>query len=106
MSKRSYSVEEKYQIIKALEDHYSINEMESIYNVHHSTILEWKHKYDKYGLEGLKGSSNWKKYSKGLKLAAIRDCLSGNYSIRQVARMYEISDASVLRQWIRNAKSC
>nr|WP_240903664.1 hypothetical protein [Chengkuizengella sediminis] len=44
MSKRSYSAEEKYEILKALEDHYSTNELESIYNVHHTTILEWKHK--------------------------------------------------------------
>jgi len=105
MSKRSYSAEEKYEILKALEEHYSTNELESIYNVHHSTILEWKHKYEKYGLEGLNESSTWKKYSKELKLAAIRDCLSGQYSIREVARLYEISDASVLRDWIKKYNS-
>jgi|SRR5690606_1032105 len=105
MSKRSYSVEEKYEILKALDNHYSINEIGSIYNVHNSTILEWKHKYDKYGLEGLKESSTWKKYSKEFKLAAIRDCLSGKYSIREVARLYEISDASVLRGWIKKYNS-
>ncbi|WP_025027771.1 hypothetical protein, partial [Caldalkalibacillus mannanilyticus] len=44
MSKRSYSAEEKYETLKTLENHYSLNEMESIYKVHHSTILEWKHK--------------------------------------------------------------
>lgn len=105
MSKRSYSAEEKYEILKALDDQYSTYELESKNNVHHSTILDWKHKYDKYGLEGLKESSTWKKYSKELKLAAIRDCLSGKYSMREVARLYEISDASVLRGWIKKYNS-
>ncbi|MEY2195731.1 transposase [Neobacillus sp. BF23-41] len=46
MSKRSYSVEVKFEILKALEDNqYSINEVASIYKVHHSSILEWKHKF-------------------------------------------------------------
>ncbi|PAD08437.1 hypothetical protein CHH66_12740 [Shouchella clausii] len=85
MSKRSYSVEEKYAILNALED-YSINELKSIYNVHDSTILEWKYKYDTHGMEGLKESSTWKRYSKNLKLAAVKDCLSGMYSIREVTR--------------------
>lgn len=35
MSNRSYSVEEKFAVLNALED-YSINELKSIYNVHHS----------------------------------------------------------------------
>ncbi|WP_318509110.1 IS3 family transposase [Bacillus sp. T3] len=105
MSKRSYSAEEKYEIVMALEEHCSMNELGSIYNVYPTTIMEWKHKYDKYGLEGLKESTTWKKYSKELKLAAIKDCLSGKYSIREVARMYDISDSSVLRKWIRKYNS-
>lgn len=105
MSKRSYSSEEKYEILKELDENYSAHDLESKYHVHHSTILEWKYKYDKYGLKGLKESSTWKKYSKELKLAAIRDALSGEYSIREVARLYELSDASLLRGWIRKYNS-
>lgn len=48
-------------------------------------------------VEGLKESSTWKGYSKDLKLAAVKEYLSGMYSIREVTRMYEISDASDLR---------
>jgi transposase-like protein len=105
MSKKSYSAEEKYEILKALEEHCSTYELESIYNVHHSTISKWKHKYDKYGLEGLKDASTWKKYSREFKLAAIRLCLSGKHSIREVARLCELSDASVLRGWIKKYNS-
>lgn len=105
MSKRSYSAEKKYEILKALGDEYSTHEVASIYKVHYSSILEWKHKFDKYGLEGLKESSTWKKYSKELKLSAVKDYLSGDYSIREITRMYEISDASVLRGWIKKYNS-
>lgn len=105
MSKRSYTVEKKYEIMKALDEQHSTYELETIHNVSHSTILEWKLKYDKYGLEVLKESSTWKKYSKELKLAAIKDCLTGNYSIREVARKYEISSDSVLHSWIKKYNS-
>lgn len=106
MSKRSYSVEEKFEILKALENNqYSINEVASIYKVHHSSILEWKHKFDKYGTDGLKESSTWKRYSKELKLTAIMDYLSGKYSLREITRRYEISDLSVLRKWVNKYNS-
>lgn len=105
MAIRYYTAEEKYEILKALDEHCSTYKLAPIYNVHHSTILEWKHKYDKYGLDGLKGSSTWKKYSREFKLSAIRDCLFGMHSIREVARMYNLSDASVLRGWIKKYNS-
>ncbi|WNS73662.1 IS3 family transposase [Bacillus sp. DTU_2020_1000418_1_SI_GHA_SEK_038] len=105
MSKRAYSAEEKYEILKALGDEHSTHEIALIYKVHHSSILEWRHKFDKFGLEGLKESSTWKKYSKELKLLAIKDYLSGDYSMREITRMYEISDVSVLRGWIRKYNS-
>ncbi len=55
---------------------------------------EWTYKYDTHGMEGLNESSTWRRYSKDLKLAAVKDSLSGMYSVREVTRM---SDASVLR---------
>jgi transposase-like protein len=105
MSKRSYSAKEKYEILKELDEHYSTYELESKYNVHHTTISDWKHKYETYGLEGLKESCTWKKYSKELKLAAIKDYQSGKYSIREVVRSYEVSSTSVLRDWIKKYNS-
>lgn len=38
MSKSSYSVEEKYEILNAIEDHYSLNELEPKYNVVNARI--------------------------------------------------------------------
>ena len=52
-------------------------------------------------MDGLKESSTWNKYSKELKLQAAKDYLSGEFSLRDVTRKYEISSDSVLRQWIK-----
>src|SRR5690606_7540047 len=69
-------------------------------NVRDVTIYKWVYRYEKYGIEGLKESTTWRRYSKELKLNAVKDYLSGNYSLRDVIRKYEISSDSVLRQWI------
>ncbi|MEY8738510.1 IS3 family transposase (plasmid) [Niallia taxi] len=105
MSRKFYSAEEKYEIVKAFDESLSSLKVASIYKVHHATVLEWKYKFDTFGLEGLKESSAWKKYSEELKLSAIKEYLSGGSSIREVSRMYEISHPSVLRSWIRKYNS-
>src|SRR5699024_5600912 len=58
-------------------------------------------KYNRYGVDGLKESGKKKTYSKELKLSAIKDYESGNYSLRDVIDKYEISDTHVLRNWIK-----
>ncbi|WP_432806324.1 IS3 family transposase [Lederbergia citrisecunda] len=101
MSKRAFTAEYKYKVIKACEDgKWTLTEISTKYKVNISTINEWKYKFDKYGTEGLKESSSWKKYSKELKLAAVRDYQSGEFSLREIVRKYNISDNSVLRKWI------
>lgn len=106
MSKRAHSLEDKIQIIKALEDgDYSVYELEAIYNVSNITIYDWAYKYEKYGVEGLKEATTWKMYSKELKLEAVQDYLSGEYSIREVTRKHEIPSTSTLRRWIKKYNS-
>lgn len=106
MSKRARSLEEKVQIVKALENGtHTISELESIYKVHNITIYDWVYKYEKYGLEGLKESSSWKRYSKELKLKAVKDYLGGEFSLREITRKYEIPSDSTLRQWIKKYNS-
>jgi transposase len=101
MSKRARPLEEKIKIVKDYENGtHAILEIVKMYNVHHLTVNGWVRKYEKYGVEGLKESTTWKKYSKELKVNAVKDYLSGNYSLRDVIRKYEISSDSVLRQWI------
>lgn len=106
MSKRAHSLEDKIKIIKALEvGSYSISVLESIYNVNRDSISDWVYKYEKYGVEGLKESSTCRKYSKELKLSAVKDYLSGEYSLLEVGRKYEIPSTSTLRQWIKKYNS-
>lgn len=104
--KKAYTAEEKFEILKVCsEGKYSINEICSIYNVHKSSIVEWKENYDKYGTEGLKRSSTWKKYSYELKLSAIKDYLTSDYSLREVTRRYNLTNKSTLIQWINKYNS-
>jgi transposase len=106
MSKRTYSAEDKFKILKMYEEGiYSLKEITSKYKVANTTILKWKYNLEKYGIEGLKKSSTWKRYSKELKLSAIRDYLSGSYSLREVARKYEIPSDTTLRKWIKKYNS-
>lgn len=79
----------------------SIREIASIYKVNRKTIYEWIHKYENFGIEGLANSKSWKSYSKELKLSAIHDYLSGQYSLRDITTKYELSSNSVLRLWLR-----
>ncbi|MDR4887076.1 IS3 family transposase [Fredinandcohnia sp. QZ13] len=106
MSKRALTMEYKFEILKAWEaGTYSISELAKKYKVNVVSIYEWKYKFDKYGTEGLEESATWKPYTKELKLSAINDYLSGNFSLREVVRKYEISNDSVLRQWINKYNS-
>jgi transposase len=106
MSKRAHSIEDKIKIIKALDNgSHTLAELEFIYKVSDMSIYDWIYKYEKYGVEGLKESSTWKKYSKELKMAAVQDYLSGEYSLQEVARKYEISSTSSLGQWIKKYNS-
>lgn len=53
-------------------------------------------------MNGLQNSSGWKRYSKEVKTAAVLDYLSGNYSMSEIVRKYEMSSKSVLEKWIKN----
>ncbi|NBI27793.1 hypothetical protein [Chengkuizengella marina] len=66
--RKAFSVEDKLEILKSFEEgKYSLNEFSYICKVYRTTFMDWKHKFDKYGTEGLKGSC--KKYSLELKLS-------------------------------------
>lgn len=88
MSKRTkYTAEEKYEIIKAYEEGIeSIARIASMYKISEDTFQKWRYNYCKYGINGLRESKTWKRYSKELKEQAIKDQLSGEYSQREIAQ--------------------
>jgi transposase-like protein len=104
MAKRgTFSAQEKYELILAFDSReFPTRDFKRHYGVAVFTIRKWKYLYETYGIEGLQKAKGWKHYSKELKLAAIKDYLSGNYSLIEVIRKYEISSGSVLEKWIKN----
>ena len=107
MSKRSQkSEEEKLEIVQLLFSHKkSISQLSKQFKVSKSTILSWKLKYEKDGVDGLKERRTWKKYSQELKEQAVLDYLDGKGALIDVCQRYDISDTYVLRSWIKRYTS-
>ncbi|KOP66644.1 transposase, partial [Bacillus sp. FJAT-18019] len=93
MSKRSpISYEIKIQVVRRCLQHESNpNHEAKQLGVHKNTVTDWIRKYKADGEEGLRESRGWKSYSNELKLSAIQDVRSGEYSVRTVVKKYHIS---------------
>jgi len=102
MSKRStISYEVKIQAVRrCLRYESNPNHEAKQLGVHKNTVTDWVRKYQANGEEGLREAKGWKSYSKELRLAAIQDVLSGEYSVRAVTKKYQISSKTVLSRWI------
>lgn len=70
------------------------------YNIHLSTLKQWRRRYERYGIEGLEIRGHNRKYSSELKLQAVQDYLSGQYSQNEVIDKYSIASRTQLRKWI------
>lgn len=104
--KDKYTTEEKHSILMEYYDGtQSISSIISTYGIAKTTFKDWRYKYERYGINGLKESHRCKKYSKELKEQAVRDFLSGQYSQNEIVKKHEISDRSVLRNWINKYNS-
>ena len=106
VSKRSkYSANEKYQILmEYMNRGKNIGSLTKEYKISRSTLYSWKDKFELYGIDGLKESHGWKNYSNELKLSAVQDYLSGNYSQLEICRKYKASHGA-LEVWIKNYNS-
>ncbi|MGZ9583252.1 transposase [Paenibacillus marinisediminis] len=102
MSKRSStSLETKLHVVQRCFEHKSNPNYEAKQlGVSQHTVTEWIRKYRADGLDGLKESNTCKSYAKELKLAAIKDVLSGHCSVAEATEKHRISDRSILRKWI------
>ncbi|MGN4123480.1 IS3 family transposase [Lysinibacillus sphaericus] len=102
----SFSKEEKLEILKFYHTgQFTLNEVAELYKVHRDTIKDWQNDYRYFGEEGLERLNQQNRYAKELKLAAVRDYLSGEFSLREVVRKYRLSSRSVLRNWIKKYTS-
>jgi transposase len=106
MSNKFHSIEFKYEVLMAYKNEdYTLSEIKRKYQIPKTTIYKWIERFERNGIDGLKDSKTWKTYSKELKGAAVRDYLSGKYSLLEVVRKYEISSGSVLEKWINKYNS-
>ncbi|WP_277679154.1 helix-turn-helix domain-containing protein [Gracilibacillus dipsosauri] len=102
MSNKSYSSKFKYEVIKDYQnENYTLKELCSRYQISKYTLYKWIQKFEKEGIRGLKNSKTWKRYSKELKVRAVKSYVSGEFSQEEIVRKFEISSRSVLRRWIK-----
>ncbi len=109
MSKKNqYSAPEKLAILHELEKGSTFAYVASKYNVCKTTLKRWRHCYELYGYEGLEIQTYNRSYSAELKLQAVLDYLSGNYSQNEVIDKYKIASRTQLIGWINkyNSLSC
>lgn len=101
-----FSTEEKHELIIAYQKRtISIQDFCHKHHVSRPSIERWTHLFETYGIEGLKETSGWKKYSKTLKLVAVEEYLTGKYSLLEVVRKYGLTSDSVLRRWVNRYNS-
>jgi transposase-like protein len=72
------------------------------YDINLNTLMDWRHRYEMYGYEGLETRTHNKKYPTEIKLEAVQDYLSGNYSQNQIIDKYNIASRTQLRSWVKN----
>ncbi|WP_370512020.1 transposase [Allobacillus sp. SKP2-8] len=102
MSQRSYSDEFKIEVVQSSDSrNCSVVDYCSYNGISESTLKRWLHKFETEGVEGLRESKTWNRYSQELKLQAVKDYESGKYSLSEVVYHYNISSSTVLRKWSR-----
>ena len=106
MYKYRYSAAEKLMIIKKCEEGYhTVREVAALFELSVTTLREWMRVYHHGGIESLETRERWAKYSKELKIQAVRDVLEGRESLTSATLKFNISSRSVLRSWIANYNS-
>lgn len=96
-----YNATEKLAILGELQEGKgSREEIARQYNIHVSTLVKWRHRYELYGIEGLEIRVHNRKYSPELKLQAVQDYLSGKYSQYELIDKYKIASRTQLQRWI------
>ena len=103
MSKRmsKHTLNERIEVVlSVLENKKSIRAVAKEYDIDNSTVKTWVQKYRTDGVNGLKEAKTWKCYSKELKKQAVNFYLNREGSLRATCKKFNISDPSVLRNWI------
>ena len=102
MSKKNqYSGAEKLAILQDFEMRQTSQaDVVKKYDINLNTLMDWRHRFELYGYEGLEIRTHNRKYSTEIKLQAVHDYLSGNYSQNQIIDKYNIASRTQLRNWV------
>lgn len=102
MSKiHQYSAAEKLAILQELEmGEIILKEVAKKYSISKNTLVKWRHRYELYGYEGLEIRTHNQRYPVELKIQAVQDYLSGEYSQYQIVDKYRIASRTQLARWI------
>lgn len=96
-----YSAAEKLAIISEIGNgRGSLIAIAERHNIGKTTLNEWRHRYEVYGIAGLERTQEKKRYPESLMVSAVEDYLSGKYTASHVIDKYEVSSRSVLRRWV------
>ena len=102
VSRRKTSRSEQLSAAKACtEGRIGIAEAARRLKIAKSTVQEWVELYRAHGDAAFTETAKNRSYSNELKVAAVKDYLSGNGSIRKITAKYSISSSRVLRSWIK-----
>lgn len=103
MPRSKYTAEDKFKLIQLYkQSHSSVGTFikTSAIALAESTFTGWLNQYEQDGIDGLKESKSWQRYSLDLKQSAVTDYLSGKGSLISIANKYGLRSKTQLRQWI------
>lgn len=101
-NKVKFTPEQKmFLVLKFRELKISLSAFCRVYNIERTAIYRWSIKYDNEGLKGLEEIKKTTKYSSHTLIHAVEDYLTGNFSMLQIVKKYNLSGDSVLRQWLK-----
>lgn len=101
-----HTLDERTQaVLSVIRDKKPVKTIAREYDVNKATIQAWVRKYEADGVNGLKENKGWKKYSQELKMEAVKYYLNGKAGLKPTCKKFNISDPSVLRQWIKHYTS-
>ena len=101
MPKLQYSASEKLAVLREIESgQIGVMAAAKNFGVSKTTLAKWRRRYEVYGYEGLEIQLRNRTYSTELKLQAVQDYLSGQYSQYEIIDKYRIASRTQLMSWI------
>lgn len=101
MASKKFDLETKINAVMAYErNEGSWATIAAQINASKYTVRDWWHIYQSIGVDGLCHDSRHNKWNEDIKLMAVKDYLSGTYSLYDVCKKYKIYSKSLLNRWI------